>query len=584
MVLLSLLLGIQNNIFFNSAPEMVDLRQTLATHCNIHLLLWNSTDMEVTIDNPPLSVFSSLKFWIGFLMLLNICITLMGILATFATWSMISAISDRNAHCLLRSSVGQYVTTLSPRLVVASVYLFLSWFLLFVVELVARSNPLLWALLIWVGIMFFSIVVPLSVFGRLVLHTGAMAQRPVLSEDLEKELMPNGLHASLVIRAHHQQRKNTSVTHQYRRRQQRHDVPAAVSTAVDNNGVPAPSSDVTNGLHYPVFNYPNNSDGTMFASDEERIEAFEDTSLEYSEVDRNASAVAYSHPSTESQLESSKLGLSTFRRSRGVSFDQNDQTPKTRRSARLHRRLETGDTAIDLPPAAVLNMSMTGKEFIELINNAIDTSSLGESPVIQFGPDNAEESMKQSPSSPPLSHGMPPPYPMVSSSSMERAPGSPNRTNRQHHRRVSSSRFLLHEWAQENSIRDLYGVAPPAEVPPEITLNHEEPSRSSPKPSRGQGQGLSSMWSPRRMWSRSTNNNNTSITDTQGAPGLSSSTMNNETNVQSPGKLCQPLLPTLDGDTYTDEELGDNLLGEDFLPPAGEQNRKLPPSFHRKSR
>ena len=116
MILLSLLLGIQINVFFNSAPEMVDLRHQLQKS--------NPFETETAAG---LSIFASLEFWIGFVLLANICVTIMGILATFTTWSMISAISDRNAHCLLRSTMGQYVTSLPPRLVVASVYFFLLW-------------------------------------------------------------------------------------------------------------------------------------------------------------------------------------------------------------------------------------------------------------------------------------------------------------------------------------------------------------------------------------------------------------------------------------------------------------------------
>ncbi|KAL3938563.1 MAG: hypothetical protein SGARI_001694, partial [Bacillariaceae sp.] len=259
----------------------------------------------------------------------------MGILATFTTWSMISAISDQNAHCLLRSSMGQYVTTLSPRLVVTSVYLFLLWFLLFVVDIVAVSNPLLWALLLWVAFMFFSIVIPLSAFGRLVLHTGAMAQKPVLSGDLEKELLPNGLHASLVIHG---------------------------------------------GLRRGMHRFMG-SDGTMFASDEEQ-NILESDSMVCTEAERPSSMGALSVYSSAAPAEEGgkdPTARAGTLRDGEVSFRHLHTAASVPPSYRsYHRRLQTSDTAIDLPPAAILNMSLTGKEFKELINNAMDTSSVGE--------------------------------------------------------------------------------------------------------------------------------------------------------------------------------------------------------------
>lgn len=34
--------------------------------------------------------------------------------------------------------------------------------------------------------LFIQVVVPLSAFGRLIMHTGAMAKKPVLDQELEK--------------------------------------------------------------------------------------------------------------------------------------------------------------------------------------------------------------------------------------------------------------------------------------------------------------------------------------------------------------------------------------------------------------
>ncbi|KAG7342733.1 hypothetical protein IV203_020677 [Nitzschia inconspicua] len=446
MVLLSLLLGIQNNVFFNSTPEMVELRQILKTRCDVNLFSFNNSEEFTTFENPQrISVFLSLKFWIGFFLLLNICVTIMGILATFTTWSMISAISDRNAHCLLRSSMGQYVTTLSPRLVVVSVYLFLLWFLLFAIDIVALSNPLLWVLLVGVSVLFLSIVVPLSVFGRLILHTGAMAQRPVLSEELEKELLPNGLHASLVIRAHHRQRKNTSVTNQYRRHQQKQQDNDPCNAGFEGD------SNYCRGSRHTGSDYLSNPDETMFASCER---------IGRSLVNREANQNSLLGDQTDGSIvKLPPTGHERQRTNRGVSFAVSGPSLslslRERPQSYSNLRLDTNDAAINLPPAIVLNMTMTGKEFQELIDSAIES----ESPT--FESDDMDEevdgrSHKLTPSSPPHSFGAPPPYSTIHTSSIARAQPPPPRANRQHIRRASSAGVLMQEWAQQgDSIRDI---------------------------------------------------------------------------------------------------------------------------------
>ena len=598
MVLLSLLLGIQINVFFNSSPEMVQLRHTLQSKS---ILSFEVTDNSLHSH----SIFGSLQFWIGFLLLMNICMTIMGILATFTTWSMISAISDRNAHCLLRSSMGQYVTTLSPRLVVSSVYLFLLWFLLFVVDIVAVSNPLLWALLFWVAFMFFSIVIPLSAFGRLVLHTGAMAQMPVLSEDLEKELLPNGLHASLVIRAHYRQRKNMSVTNQYRRIQQTHQQQTQQSTNHDDEDKTPSRSNTENVTSRRGMHRFMGSDGTMFAPEEENI--LENESMVYTEAERSAKIGAlsdYFDRAGDQEKKSDQASRPDETKEGPVSVQAVRTFPSHRHNN--HRRLQTSDTAIDLPPAAILNMSLTGKEFNDLINNAMDTSSIGgggggdmiglnDSGIMPIVEEHNSEAVSKrgnlrrvdSPSLLPKRNGpqsnppslqvslldrIHPPYPINQSSSNVSAENVPN--NPRHHRRASSSRFPLNEWAQESSIRDLYGVAPPAEIPQEISLQAEsEPQR----------QRSPSSWSPRRMWNRQRIESNGWMV----SPFTLDDSNRQEAmrRVESVGgdNLVQPLLPTLsanDNDRFIDdEEQGGSLLGEEFLPPAA--RGKKPPSSRR---
>lgn len=182
MVVLSLMLGAQINVFFNSSVEMTQMRSLMAQEA-----------------------YGDLKFWIGFVIALDACVTIMALVATFTLWGMISAISDTNAHALLRSSIGQYVISMPPRFVVAALYLFVFWLLLAFLDM--TNGPARIVLATMVFFLFFQVVVPLSAFGRLVIHTGAMSSRRVLDEEFEKELLPSGLHASLLIRATGQRNK-----------------------------------------------------------------------------------------------------------------------------------------------------------------------------------------------------------------------------------------------------------------------------------------------------------------------------------------------------------------------------------------
>lgn len=125
MILLSLLLSASISVFFSNSPELVQMRAILAQQTQLeHHFLTN------------------LKFWTGLLILLGIFVTLLGLVTTFTLWSMISAISNANAHCVVRCTLGQYAISLPPRLVVASLYIFLLWMVLMVMELVA--HPISW--------------------------------------------------------------------------------------------------------------------------------------------------------------------------------------------------------------------------------------------------------------------------------------------------------------------------------------------------------------------------------------------------------------------------------------------------------
>ena len=188
MIVLSLMLGFQINVFFNSATELHDMRTLLGSE-----------------------KYGELKYWVGIFIILDAIVTIMALIATFTLWQMISSISDANTHALLRSSIGLYVSkfvtfircrsiatiyllayvvfnvlvSLPPRFVVAALYLFISWLTLFWMDMM--SGPAKIILPIVILTLFFQVILPLSAFGRLIIHTGAMAKRRVLDEDFEKE-------------------------------------------------------------------------------------------------------------------------------------------------------------------------------------------------------------------------------------------------------------------------------------------------------------------------------------------------------------------------------------------------------------
>lgn len=192
MVFLSLMLASEMNILFNSSMITTEIRT------------------EMMNGN-----YLSVKHWIGFVILFSSCVTVIALVTTFTAWGkkrmpwkllnldhsthlflpfyrysvgMVSSIGDKNAHCLLRSSIGQLVTSLPSNYVVLSLYLFLIWLLLFIFEL--TTGPMQHILLLVVVGLFFQTVVSLSAFGRLIIHTGAMGSRPVLDPELEKALLP----------------------------------------------------------------------------------------------------------------------------------------------------------------------------------------------------------------------------------------------------------------------------------------------------------------------------------------------------------------------------------------------------------
>eukprot|EP00978_Attheya_sp_CCMP212_P025790 scaffold83683_cov56-Attheya_sp.AAC.1 len=198
MVFMSLLLGAVLNVLFNSNGVSTDVRQAMIEHQH-----------------------GDLKFWVGIVMIVSVILTILSLMATFTAWGMVSSISEGNAHCMLRSSIGQYVSHLPALLILCSTYSFLLW----VVMMVFVLLPFYWAaiLLLLVGFLFFHVIVVFSAFGRLIMHSGAMGGDRIFEKEFEQELIPRGLHTSLLFLAISNLRKGTSIRRQYAKEVNCHD-------------------------------------------------------------------------------------------------------------------------------------------------------------------------------------------------------------------------------------------------------------------------------------------------------------------------------------------------------------------------
>lgn len=194
MVFLSLLLAAELNVLFDSAVITTDIRRAMQQQSHFEL-----------------------QFWIGIMILTSILLTLLSLIITYTAWGIVSAISDENAHCILRSSIGQYVGELPHRFIVASIYAFLLWIILIIFLLIPVGFWSILLVLLVMG-MFVHVMMAFSSFGRLILHTTAMSPNRIFEEKYEKSLTPQPLQEQLYIRAKAEISNDTSITRQYRRK------------------------------------------------------------------------------------------------------------------------------------------------------------------------------------------------------------------------------------------------------------------------------------------------------------------------------------------------------------------------------
>ncbi|KAG7359725.1 hypothetical protein IV203_034823 [Nitzschia inconspicua] len=196
MVFMSLLLSTELGVLFNSAHVTTQVRENLVN-----------------------SKHASISFWAGLLIIISALFTILSLISTFTAWAMVSSIDEVNAHCILRSSIGQYAAELPGRLIVCSIYSFLISFMLFFFLLLPIG---FWSILLLVctSTMFFHVVSVFSGFGRIIMHSGAMSKQRIFSPEYEEFLVPESLHSNLLKKAKCNLAHNTSIIRQYRRKQQ----------------------------------------------------------------------------------------------------------------------------------------------------------------------------------------------------------------------------------------------------------------------------------------------------------------------------------------------------------------------------
>jgi hypothetical protein len=236
-------------------------------------VLFNSAHVTTEVrQNLVNSQHGTISFWAGLLIIVSALFTILSLISTFTAWAMVSSIDDNNAHCVLRSSIGQYAAELPGRLIVCSIYSFLISFMLFFFLLLPIG---FWSILLLVCTtgLFFHVVSVFSGFGRIIMHSGAMSKQRIFSPEYEEFLVPESLHANLLKKAKCNLAHNTSIIRQYRRKQQPINRSLEEDQLWDHlNGKPEQSHFVYGGLEMSEGATGNRSraDSTVRFADEEQ--------------------------------------------------------------------------------------------------------------------------------------------------------------------------------------------------------------------------------------------------------------------------------------------------------------------------
>lgn len=194
MVFCSLLLSAELGVLFNSSQVTTQVREALRA--------------EAT---------TSLLFWVGIFIIFSVILTILALISTFTAWTMVSAVHEANAHCVFRSSIGQYAAELPGRFIVSSIYAFLVWVIMFFFILMPFGiySTLL---LIAAAALFVHTITAFSSFGRVIMHSGAMGSQRIFDPQYEENLSPHMLHQNLLSKAQANLTNHMSIRRQYRNR------------------------------------------------------------------------------------------------------------------------------------------------------------------------------------------------------------------------------------------------------------------------------------------------------------------------------------------------------------------------------
>jgi hypothetical protein len=423
MVFLSLLLGADMSVLFNSASFCTEIRHSMQTE-----------------------EYSSLRFYIGCTLLLGAIIAVLGLVTTFTAWGMISAISDNNSHCLLRSSMGQYITSLPSRFVVAALYLFLLWLFLFIVELL--SGPVQVMMITLVVYLFLQVIVSLSAFGRLIIHTGAMGSKRVLDPEFERHLLPSGLHASLLIKATERLRRKTTVTAQYKTAPQRAEKQGrGYSNSSNVQRRNTGESQFSNASRGSNYEYGSNSDRQLST---QQVNAEEEESiLKIAKMFSSGSEEFRMSPRNEEMKDDSQGS----NRSRGSQGNNKDRGHRRDTSTESTESVDEMVKGINFPRPSVLNrvVSTDLKAVLEMtLSQSERDMKLSQSERDIAIPAKANEEGK---SEMPIS-------PMEDDSRLSQTRTMARRRSAAVMQKQNSVR-VLREWEEEEDVRDMYDVTPP---------------------------------------------------------------------------------------------------------------------------
>jgi len=158
--------------------------------------------------------YDTLDFWVAIALSVGIFCAVVALFANFTAWSIFIVLSPENAALILRSSVGLYAAQLPNRLVVASIYTFFLWIVLFWFKLL----PLIAAIILGSSgtLLLIHLTSTYSAMGEIIMATSAMSTSTVLDKYDEERLAPSELYKVLLLEHDLAKRAKIPIMKQYR--------------------------------------------------------------------------------------------------------------------------------------------------------------------------------------------------------------------------------------------------------------------------------------------------------------------------------------------------------------------------------